>query len=162
MSFVNRDWIVPITQGHVGAFQTLLNNEPIKMILVSRRSKHQAGMRFTSRGIDDNGNVANFVETEQIIVIRNFIFSHVAIRGSVPVFWMQEGIENILLILKIPLLGVGHGAKLTRSLALSNPAFLKHFRYLENMYGKIICVNLMGDSKKEQVCTNYLNISTPF
>jgi hypothetical protein len=37
-----------------------------------------AGTRFNARGLDDNGNVANFVETELVINYDNskFIFSH--------------------------------------------------------------------------------------
>lgn len=31
---------------------------------MSRRSCKRAGTRYNARGIDDDGNVANFVETE--------------------------------------------------------------------------------------------------
>jgi hypothetical protein len=31
------------------------------------------GTRFNSRGIDDEGNTANFVESEQIIIKKKFI-----------------------------------------------------------------------------------------
>ena len=34
------------------------------MMLLSRRRHSMAGTRYLSRGIDDEGNVANFVETE--------------------------------------------------------------------------------------------------
>ena len=34
-----------------------------------------AGTRFNARGLDDEGNVANFVETEQLILYRNYIYS---------------------------------------------------------------------------------------
>ncbi len=37
------------------------------LLLVSRRSKHRAGTRFFDRGTDDDGQVANYCETEQII-----------------------------------------------------------------------------------------------
>ena len=35
--------------------------------LISRRSTKRAGTRFFRRGCDSNGNVANFVETEQVM-----------------------------------------------------------------------------------------------
>jgi hypothetical protein len=57
------------------------------MLLISRRSHSQGGAKFYSRGIDDEGNVDNFVENEQIFQIGENIFSHVMVRGSVPVFW---------------------------------------------------------------------------
>ena len=36
------------------------------MTLVARRSRKRAGVRFCRRGVDVEGNVANFVETEQV------------------------------------------------------------------------------------------------
>ena len=46
-----------------------------------------AGTRYLSRGLDDDGNVANFVETEQLLIYRDQVYSFVQIRGSVPLFW---------------------------------------------------------------------------
>ena len=46
-----------------------------------------AGTRYLSRGLDEDGNVANFVETEQLLIYKDFIYSFVQIRGSVPLFW---------------------------------------------------------------------------
>ncbi len=37
-------------------------------ILISRRSINMGGTRFNSRGINDDGYVANFVETEIILI----------------------------------------------------------------------------------------------
>ncbi len=53
-----------------------------------------AGTRFLARGLDDQGNVANYVETEQIITYENHLFSFVQIRGSVPLFWTQKTISQ--------------------------------------------------------------------
>lgn len=50
-----------------------------------------SGTRFNSRGIDQNCNASNFVETEELFICLNYIFSHVSLRGSVPIFWDQEG-----------------------------------------------------------------------
>jgi hypothetical protein len=44
----------------------------IHLILISRRNRHRAGVRMHCRGIDDDGNVANYVETEQVKNIQNF------------------------------------------------------------------------------------------
>jgi hypothetical protein len=38
----------------------------VRIGLISRRNRYRLGTRFRRRGIDDNGNVANFVETEQV------------------------------------------------------------------------------------------------
>jgi len=36
----------------------------ISLILISRRSRHNAGTRYIKRGINEQGFVANHVETE--------------------------------------------------------------------------------------------------
>ena len=65
-----------------------------RLCLISRRSRFRLGTRFKRRGIDDDGHVANFVETEQIIdVYDGHTLSFVIIRGSIPLFWSQPGIK---------------------------------------------------------------------
>lgn len=60
--------------------------------MITRRSFKKGGTRYNARGMDTKGQVANFCETEQIIIINNYCFSHLQIRGSVPMFWKQTGI----------------------------------------------------------------------
>jgi hypothetical protein len=36
-------------------------------VLISRRRFEMAGTRFNARGVDEDGNTANFVETEMIV-----------------------------------------------------------------------------------------------
>lgn len=56
-------------QGYVGAFTMALPAPPIDgsptivtLSLISRLGWKRAGTRFNSRGVDDDGNTANFVE----------------------------------------------------------------------------------------------------
>ncbi len=39
----------------------------VDYIVISRRSRDRAGLRYQRRGIDDDSNTANFVETETIM-----------------------------------------------------------------------------------------------
>jgi hypothetical protein len=50
-------------------------------------------LRFHTRGVDDAGHVANFAETEQVIMLGDEVSSFVQIRGSVPLFWEQPGVN---------------------------------------------------------------------
>jgi len=70
------------------------------MMLISRRRHAMAGARFISRGIDDNSNVANFVESEVILSYDQNMYSFVQIRGSIPLFWeqKQKGLKNTISI----------------------------------------------------------------
>jgi hypothetical protein len=46
-----------------------------KAMVISRLSCERAGTRFNVRGVNDDGHVANFVETEQVDKI-NFVTIH--------------------------------------------------------------------------------------
>ncbi|CAK7237295.1 Inositol-1,4,5-trisphosphate 5-phosphatase 1 [Sporothrix bragantina] len=111
---------------------------PAYLTVISRLSCRRAGTRFNSRGIDDDGNVANFVETETIYWSPSgVLFSYVQVRGSVPVFWEQS-----------PGLLPGHQKIIvTRSPDGAQPAFDKHFEDLETSYGAIHVINLLSEAK---------------
>ena len=49
----------------------------VEYIVVSRRSRDRAGLRYQRRGIDEDSNVANFVETETVmrVEVSHFIYS---------------------------------------------------------------------------------------
>lgn len=78
-------------QGYVSEIHCENKNFTFYYANISRRSKHMSGTRFNSRGLDYSFNAANFVETEEIFVCHNLVFSHVSLRGSVPIFWEQPG-----------------------------------------------------------------------
>ena len=101
--------------------------------LISRRSHLKSGTRYNARGIDDNGNVGNFCETEQILQVDNIVISYVMIRGSVPIFWEQKGMIE--------------GVTISRGPEMTKPAFHKHFEELLNTYGAIFIVDLLSDTK---------------
>ena len=44
-------------------------------------------------GVDEQGHVANYVETEQCLLFGNHILSFAQIRGSVPIYWSQPGFK---------------------------------------------------------------------
>ena len=111
---------------------------PSYLTVISRLSCKRAGTRFNSRGIDDDGNVANFVESETTYWSPSgVVFSYAQVRGSVPVFWEQTaglipGQQNI---------------SVTRSADGAQPSFNKHFEDLEQAYGAVHVVNLLSTSK---------------
>ncbi|CAG7892024.1 unnamed protein product [Brassica rapa] len=92
----NTVWTVALVYGFFK--QTTLSEagRNFKLTLVARRSRHNAGTRYLKRGINESGNVANDVETEQILsedVPEDHpmqISSVVQNRGSIPLFWSQE------------------------------------------------------------------------
>ncbi|WAR13607.1 SAC1-like protein [Mya arenaria] len=68
----------------------VVNNKGVDYILISRRCVYRAGTRFNVRGLDNKGQVANFVETEQIVIHNDTSCSFVQTRGSIPLYWSQR------------------------------------------------------------------------
>lgn len=126
---------------------------PSSLTLISRLSCKRAGTRFNARGIDDDGNVANFVESETVYWSPSanvqysseqadekpagICFSYAQIRGSAPIFFEQAP----------GLLPGQQKVTVTRSPQGTQPAFDKHFEELERNYGAVHVVNLLSETK---------------
>ncbi len=94
---VNVDWFLNIIHGFVDQANISIYGTPILLTLIARRSNRFAGTRFLKRGANFKGDVANEVETEQIVAdssVSSFdkanITSFVQMRGSVPGHWAQD------------------------------------------------------------------------
>ena len=55
-------FLVFAIRGYVGVEVVDIDNEKFELSVISKLSCQRAGTRFNSRGIDDYGHVANFVE----------------------------------------------------------------------------------------------------
>ena len=109
-------YVLPIMQGFFQVSTFHVAREPVaseegnyvtvEYHVISRRSRDRAGLRYQRRGIDDDANVANFVETETVMRVEvcfdgpvqravclllfdmyqreamSNVFSHVQVRGS--------------------------------------------------------------------------------
>ncbi|GIY70231.1 phosphatidylinositol-3-phosphatase SAC1 [Caerostris darwini] len=84
-----QNYWLPVIHGFIAIKQCLLNQKSFSWILISRRSCLRAGTRLFMRGLDAEGQAANFVETEQIVECDGSKSSFVQTRGSIPLFWNQ-------------------------------------------------------------------------
>ncbi|KII93715.1 hypothetical protein PLICRDRAFT_88051 [Plicaturopsis crispa FD-325 SS-3] len=95
-------FILPIMYGTFDIRPAFLHGRHLQFGLISRRSRYRAGTRYFRRGIDHEGHVANFNETEQLLFVESQKtvgqrgygdfsnkLSFVQIRGSVPLFWAE-------------------------------------------------------------------------
>ncbi|XP_017880386.1 synaptojanin-1 isoform X1 [Ceratina calcarata] len=128
-------WLLKAMCGSVEIRTVYVGHRQARAVLISRLSCERAGTRFNVRGTNDDGHVANFVETEQVIYLDHEITSYVQTRGSVPLFWEQPGIQ------------VGsHKVKISRGFEASAPAFDRHLKMIKERYGEQVIVNLLGSS----------------
>ncbi|KAF9581927.1 hypothetical protein BGW38_000885 [Lunasporangiospora selenospora] len=140
-----RRFILPVINGFAEFKVTEINKKSFTFGLISRRSRHRAGTRYFSRGVDAKGSVSNFNETEQIVVADagadglastvpggQIILSHVQTRGSIPIYWTQ--INNIKYTPKLQI--------------FENPeteaSFRKHFEIQKQFYGPQLVINLIN------------------
>ncbi|KAI6182715.1 SAC domain-containing protein [Aphelenchoides bicaudatus] len=134
------EWVLHIIHGYFD--QRSLSYEDtsqLHLTLISRRSVNRAGVRYLRRGVDADGNVANFVQTEMIISFGDHSLSFVQIRGSIPTFWSQSGFKY-----RPPPI-------IDKPLNESLPAFKKHFQSLETIYGSpILVINLVDSTGREE------------
>ncbi|KAL7059604.1 hypothetical protein AAHC03_012976 [Spirometra sp. Aus1] len=163
------DWFVRLVHGFLKQAVFASCGMPITVTLLARRSRHFAGTRFLKRGVNLSGDVANEVETEQIVtdlsnstLARARASSFTQMRGSVPLFWSQETTK--LVVGKPPL-----------EINWEDPfyeAFGLHFANLIERFGApVIVLNLMKQKEKrrfEQQLTegycrgiDYLNLFAP-
>uniref|UniRef100_A0A8P4FWL9 Inositol polyphosphate-5-phosphatase F n=1 Tax=Dicentrarchus labrax TaxID=13489 RepID=A0A8P4FWL9_DICLA len=157
-------WVIPIIQGFVQVEELVVNyNETsdeersspetppqevtcvddihprFTVALISRRSRHRAGMRYKRRGVDTDGHVANYVETEQLIHVHSHTLSFVQTRGSVPVFWSQAGYRYN------PRPRLEKGEKETMSY------FSAHFEEQLKLYKTQVIINLVDQGGREKI-----------
>ncbi|XP_016528829.1 synaptojanin-1-like isoform X9 [Poecilia formosa] len=134
------DWLLRLMCGGVEIRTIYAGHKQAKACIFSRLSSERAGTRFNVRGTNDDGQVANFVETEQVVFLDDKISSFIQIRGSIPLFWEQPGIQ------------VGsHRVKLSRGFEANAPAFERHFTALRSLYGKQVIINLLGSKEGEHM-----------
>ena len=158
-------YILPVIFGMLEIVSTKIKSTPLTMVLITRRSRHRAGTRYFSRGIDEQGNVSNFNETEQIIIMNDTagglggfaggggiqqgkvggsggkevqIMSYVQTRGSVPVFWAE--VNTLHYTPKLQIRGVENAVSAARA----------HFDEQIRLYGDNYLVNLVNQKGREQ------------
>ena len=156
-------FILPVMFGMMRITSTRIKSTPLTFTLITRRSRHRAGTRYLTRGIDDLGHVANFNETEQIIILNEGagglggfagggdgqngkvvndghetqVLSYVQTRGSVPVYWAEINTLHYTPDLQV------------RGVETAVDAARMHFDEQIKLYGENFLVNLVNQRGRE-------------
>ncbi|KAJ4889430.1 Phosphoinositide phosphatase SAC5 [Raphanus sativus] len=131
----NTVWTVALVYGFFQQTKCLVSNEEFILTVIARRSRHYAGTRYLRRGVNDEGSVANEVETEQIVTKevpegqKIPMTSVVQLRGSIPLFWSQK-----------PSLFNPQPEIILNNNDRSYVATQHHFENLKQRYGKLIII----------------------
>jgi phosphatidylinositol 4-phosphatase len=118
--------------------------------LISKKDCRRPGRRFIVRGIDKEGNVANFVETEHVITLYEQgdamrVATYVQTRGSIPALWSQK-----------PTMKWSPTVRIHQNTDESLNLALKHVSEIKSSYREQVFINLI-DKKGSQ-----LRIGTTF
>ncbi|KAL9053650.1 MAG: hypothetical protein Q9206_003842 [Seirophora lacunosa] len=154
-------FILPVMFGMMRITTTRIKSTPLTFALITRRSRHRAGTRYLTRGIDEHGHVANFNETEQTVVLNDGtrgmggeggmqngkvsgfdgqdmqVLSYVQTRGSVPVYWAEVSTLRYTPDLQI------------RGVETAVDAAKSHFDEQIRLYGDNYLVNLVNQRGRE-------------
>lgn len=136
---ISEKWFIPIIYGYVGSCKEFYGGTQVEITLISRRACGRGGTQEAEWGVDDEGNVANFVETEQIVHILGTWHSFLQVRGTLPVFWTMSGPTYS-----------------ARSTEATVPAFTRHFDGLIEKYEHVMVINLLSEGKPEEQVVNGL------
>ncbi|MCJ1425332.1 hypothetical protein MMC29_003220 [Sticta canariensis] len=158
-------FILPVIFGMMRITNSQVKSTPLTFILITRRSRHRAGTRYLTRGIDEQGHVANFNETEQIVIVNDGvgglggfaggegmqngkigrnnsndlqIMSYVQTRGSVPVYWAEVNSLHYTPNLQV------------RGVEAAVNAAKRHFDEQIRVYGDNYLVNLVNQKGREE------------
>eukprot|EP00931_Biecheleriopsis_adriatica_P057882 TRINITY_DN34374_c0_g1_i2.p1 TRINITY_DN34374_c0_g1~~TRINITY_DN34374_c0_g1_i2.p1 ORF type:complete len:937 (+),score=214.59 TRINITY_DN34374_c0_g1_i2:694-3504(+) len=137
---VRERWFTPVMQGFVQLrdLPGSRGTQPLQLLLIARRSSRHAGTRYNARGIDDEGEVANWIESEMLAKVsavsgaKEHWLSLTQVRGSAPVFWEQKSSASTLTV--------------TRGSRLGAVAFEKHQASITEEYGDVLYVNLLSEA----------------
>ena len=136
-------WKIKMIRGHVGQEEIFMGSSTLMTTtLISRKATLMGGIIDT--GIDDDGAVANFVETEQVMEINGNFFSFVFLRGSVPCFW--DRVND-----KLNDLTQSYGIELQREFEMHEAAFKIHIKELVEKYKKVVLINLLDSSNNYEL-----------
>lgn len=156
-------YILPVMFGFLRITSTKVKSTPFTFALITRRSRHRAGTRYLSRGIDEQGNVSNYNETEQVVILNDAVgglagyaggqamtngrkdgngqdlqvLSFVQTRGSIPLYWAE--VNNLQYVPKLQIRRVESAVEAAR----------KHFSEQIHFYGENYLVNLVNQKGRE-------------
>jgi len=134
-------FVLPVVYGVLSITTCSLNGKSFDFILFSRRNWHRTGVRYFVRGTDTDGNVANNVETEQIVRYNGQVASHVNTRGSIPLYWSQRSNITYKPFVKL------------HKVDQQKEVFVKHMQSQVACYGSNVMINLIDDKGKEkEIC----------
>ncbi|KAJ2361802.1 hypothetical protein H4S01_005100, partial [Coemansia sp. RSA 2610] len=139
------EWALPLVQGcaQIAQYQ-IAQSDSLQVCVLSRRNCRRIGTRYERRGVDADGYAANFVETEQIMVLEAsdlplHYASFVQTRGSMPFFWKQ------------PASGLHPAPIVTGEIADNAVACARHLNHEIERLGRQTLVNLVEHKGREAI-----------
>ncbi|OAF65366.1 hypothetical protein A3Q56_06933, partial [Intoshia linei] len=123
------NWISRVMCGSV-QFRRIRTQQHLYYLLISRLSNERVGTRFKSRGINDYGYVANFVETEQLILTTDMGYTNNSING----FEFNYVYDNVTKTFKFVKLKNNFPQTIYKSSYYHGVAYIHEFQVVKGLY----------------------------
>lgn len=135
--------------GYVNSLKDTIKNIEVNYILISRKDVGNLSLQAFSSGYDGNGNISNTVETEQIIIIGQNVFSYLQLRS--PPLISSDYFQKI----SNPELNEEDVKKIESEILKKDLTRLKyHLDELNNNFRFIYITNLLNKDNPQEKKTN--------
>lgn len=143
-AFDRSEFLTFLVRGFVKTFNVSLDGDDDSLItLISRISSAKLSGPFGIGGVDEEGHVSNFIETELLVYNKNHYFSYSQLRGNVPLFY---DVENPFLQNK--------KISFPRTSEVNEMSFDKHFGSITASHGQVYVVNALKNKAGEEELSN--------
>lgn len=133
------EFLTFLIRGFVKTYNTNLGGEDTLMTIISRISCAKSGGPFGNNGVDEQGHVSNYIETEFIVYNKSVYFAYNQVRGNIPLFYETD--SSLLSSRKV---------HTSQSYEMNKNAFDKHFDGMMERHNNVVVINALKNKKEEE------------
>jgi hypothetical protein len=140
------EFLTFLVRGFVKTLNVIIDGEDSLITVISRISCAKSSGPFGLTGVDEDGHVSNYIESEILFYDKNHYFSYAQLRGNVPIFYE---VENPFL--------QNRKIYFPKSKEMNAMVFDKHFDSIVSRHGQPYVINGLKNKSGEEELSNRYN-----
>ncbi|KAH3686308.1 hypothetical protein WICPIJ_002670 [Wickerhamomyces pijperi] len=133
------EFLTFLIRGFVKTCNTELAGEDTLMTIISRISCAKSSGPFGNNGVDEQGHVSNYIESELVLYNKSVYFAYNQVRGNIPLFYEVD--SSLLTTKKV---------HLSQSYEMNKNAFDRHFDLMIERHSNVVVLNAMRNKKEAE------------